>query len=480
MDPVGSLLTKPLAALATSSATTPFDAIVVGGGSAGIAAARRLVEGGKRVAMLEAGPLALLSHIQSTDLRFDRDVVRAVQRNLQYSPKAADGSDFGSLISCLGGRGLFWNGAAPRFSEEDFHGWPVDYATLDAYYAWAEREYRVTTSYGDGALAQSICRLMRRAGIDTVPGPYAVDDHPTRDGWLAGTVGNAIAPLLRSGLLTAPSGLMSLACRAFARRIVLDGARVVGLDVVDLESGEALMVHARSVVLAAGGFESVRLAMVSGVPDPGGQMGRGISDHLFCRAYFPLPPETYDPTDPEIAILWSPARDGRRYQIEVHLPNDNMFLARDGMRWAPDRSADYAAMVRSFGPVEPRPENHIEPTPGDKPGCFTVHMALDDRDEALKQQMIDAITRVGQAIGGDAAPVQAMPPGASHHEAGGLVMGADAASSVVDRFGRFWEVRNLVVADAAAWPAVSPANPHLTIAALARRAGEHLLSDLEE
>ncbi|CAN5455158.1 GMC family oxidoreductase [soil metagenome] len=480
MDLVGSLLTKSVEALAAASMATPFDAVVVGGGSAGISAARRLVEGGKRVAMLEAGPLALLSHIQSTDLRFDREVVRSMQRGLQYSPKAADGSDFGSLISCLGGRGLFWNGAAPRFAEEDFHGWPIDYAALDPHYAWAEREYRVTSRYGDGPLAQSICRLMRRGGIDTVPGPYAVDDHPTRDGWLAGTVGNAIAPLLRSGLLTASAGLLSLACRAFARRVLLDGTRAAGLEVVDLDTGVVHMLHARSVVLAAGGFESARLAMVSALPDPHGLMGRSISDHLFCRAYFPMPPETYDPANPEIAILWSPARDGRHYQIEVHLPNDNMFLARDGMRWAPDRSPDYSAMVRSFGPVEPRPENHIVPTDGDKPGCFTVHMSLDDHDEALRQQMVDAISRVGVAIGGDAAPVQTMPLGASHHEAGGLAMGTDAGTSVVDRFGRFWATKGLVVADAAAWPAVSPANPHLTIVALARRAGEQLLTDLEE
>jgi hypothetical protein len=89
------------------------------------------VETGKRVAILDAGPLALLSHIQSTDLRFDPALAAGLQQALSYSPWAADGSPFGSLIGCVGGRGLFWNGAAPRFSAADFEGWPISIGDLE-------------------------------------------------------------------------------------------------------------------------------------------------------------------------------------------------------------------------------------------------------------------------------------------------------------------------------------------------------------
>lgn len=478
-DTLHDLLTTPLADLAARSDTRPFDAVVVGGGSAGISAARRLCEGGLRVAVLEGGPLALLSHVQSTDLRFNRTLTRNLQTALQYSPTGSDGAPFGSLIGCVGGRGMFWNGAAPRFAARDFAAWPFAIGELDEHYAWAEREYCVNRSYADGPLAQLICRALRKAGIAAEPGPYAVDSRSSRDGFLAGMVGNALAPLLRCGLLGVPDGLLTLTVRAFARKILPEDGAAAGVEVVDLETGAVATVRARAVVLAAGGFESVRLAQVSDIADDNGLIGRNISDHLFCRAYFPLPPTTYDPARPEIAIVWSPADDDKPYQLELHMPNDYMFTAHDGMHWAPDKSVDYAAMIRSFGAVASRPDNLIRPLPGDKPGAFQVTLSLSEADLALRDRMVAAITTAGAAIGADPAEVQVMPSGASHHEAGGLPIGTDPATSVADPWGRMRAIRHLVVADAAAWPTVSPANPHLTIVACARRAGARLLADLE-
>jgi len=49
---------------------------------------------------------------------------------------------------------------------------------------------------------------------------------------------------------------------------------------------------------------------------------------------------------------------------------------------------------------------------------------------------------------------------------------------VTDAYGRFHTVQNVVVADAAAWPDVVAANPHLTIAAIARRQARQLSKDL--
>ena len=474
---MSSRLTTPLAELAARSRSSPFDAVVVGGGSAGITVARTLAEHERRVALLEAGPLVLLSHIQSTDLRFDPDLARAVQAALQYSPVADDGTPFGSLIGCVGGRGLFWNGAAPRFAPGDFAGWPVSYEELEPHYAWGERELRVTRAYGDSALGEAVCRQLRRVGLPAEAGPYAVDNHSTRNGWLAGTVGNSLAPLLRTALLTASQRIL-LATRAFALRVVIAGGAAYGVEVADRDTGALHTVFGRSVVLAAGAFESVRLAMVSGVPDPNGLVGRFISDHLFCRAYYPMPPELYDPVRPEVAIAWVPAGGGRGYQLEIHLPADNLFVLQETTSWKPDRSVYYAAMVRAFAPVQPRHDNYLEPLPGDEPGRFRVYLSLSPDDLARRDQMTAGLEQVRSALGGDSAEVRVMPQGASHHEAGGLVMGESAASSVVDGYGRFRSVERLVVADAAAWPDVSAANPHLTIIAFSRRAAGQLHADL--
>jgi choline dehydrogenase-like flavoprotein len=123
-DPVADGLLIALDQVAKTSTTSPFNAVVVGGGSAGITAARTLHQAGRHVVLLDAGPLSLLTLVQSTDLRFDPDVVRGIQQALSYSPKVAGNASYGSLIGYLGGRGLFWNGAAPPFSAEEFADWP--------------------------------------------------------------------------------------------------------------------------------------------------------------------------------------------------------------------------------------------------------------------------------------------------------------------------------------------------------------------
>lgn len=475
-DPVADRLLISLDQVAATSAASPFDAVVVGGGSAGITAARTLHEAGRHVALLEAGPLSLLTHVQSTDLRFDPDVVRGVQQALTYSPKAAGNGTYGSLIGCLGGRGLFWNGAAPRFSAADFADWPIVLTELDDFYEWAEMQFRVTSQYGAGRLSDVLIGRLKAAGLDARPGPYAVDCHETASGWLAGTIGNSLAPLLRSTAATTGNRI-SISTRAFARKILVAGGAAAGVEAVDLATGKVHQINARSVVLAAGAFESTRLALVSSLPDPHGLIGRYISDHSFVRAYFPMNPADYA-ARPEVSIIWLPAAPNRNFQIEIHLPSDNLFLVKEDTVWAPDKSIYYAAMVRSFAPLQPRAGNFVEALSADAPGSYRVTMSLDADDQALAAAQVAAVESVRSALGADPAQVTTLPLGASHHEAGGLIMGPEAGSSVTDPFGRFWSTKRLVACDSASWPNVSAANPHLTIVAMARRQAGQLATEL--
>lgn len=474
-----SLLLTPLEEISRLAASEgPWDAVVVGAGTAGLTAARCLAERGRRVAVLEGGPLALLTHSTTTDLRFDRDAMRKFRQSLEYSPRLGSGGGFGELIACVGGRGLFWNGAAPRFNEHDFRSWPFALADLAEHYAWAEGDLRINTDYGAGPLGQLVIRMLRRAGLPARPCPFAVDTRDTRDGWIGGTLGNPMAPLLRSGVVTRPERKLRLSTRALVTRLILDGGRVSAIATRDAAGGGAYEIPARSVVLAAGGTESVRLAMVSKVPDASGTMGTGLSDHLFCRAYYNVPPEYYDPARPESAIVHVPAVREGTYQLELHLPGDNIFTLNEHRGWRPARTRDYAAMVRSFAPTAPRRENRVEPGPTDNPGDFTVHFAYADADRALIEQMRAGLEATRVALGADPAEVDVRTPGASHHEAGGLAMGHDPAHSVTDAFGRFHAVKNLVAADASAWPSISAANPYLTITAVARRQALALAASL--
>jgi hypothetical protein len=64
----------------------------------------------------------------------------------------------------------------------------------------------------------------------------------------------------------------------------------------------------------------------------------------------------------------------------------------------------------------------------------------------------------------------------THHETGTLRMGANAAGSVTDEYGQFWEADNLYVLGPAQLPLIGSPNPMLTNVALAMRTADRILS----
>jgi heterodisulfide reductase subunit A-like polyferredoxin len=82
---VGALeqyLLTPLESLAAQSKAQPWDSVIVGGRTAGLSAARALAERGRRVAVLEGGPLVLLTHTSTN---------RFAVRSGRACPVAGDG-----------------------------------------------------------------------------------------------------------------------------------------------------------------------------------------------------------------------------------------------------------------------------------------------------------------------------------------------------------------------------------------------------
>jgi hypothetical protein len=68
--------------------------------------------------------------------------------------------------------------------------------------------------------------------------------------------------------------------------------------------------------------------------------------------------------------------------------------------------------------------------------------------------------------------------GSTHHDAGTLWMGSDAATSVTNEYGRIHDTTNCYSASPAIFPTLGSPNPMLTGAALARRTAEMLARDV--
>lgn len=471
-----------LETLARDAQEKPFDAVIVGGGSAGLTVARTLFEQGLAVAVLEAGPAPFLTHITNTDLRFTRGLTRNLRDANQYRPDLAGGGFFGTNYGCLGGRGLFWNGAAPRYSYEDLGGWPIDPPDLDADYGWAEGQFRVGTSMGRTPLAQRMLTLLAEAGLPGEPGPFAADIDDLYVGRLGSGIASGLCVFFRACGEAVAAGKLKLSVNSLVDRLLIEDGKVRGVSVAR-SGGTPVEVAARTVVLAGGGIESVKLAALSDVPDPEGRIGRGLQEHLFyscigkCAAL-------YDPVRRDSAIIYRRAPSQDAHQWEVHVPGNRLFAIDDGTPWQPDDSPPYQLMMRSFAATEKTDDNHVESRPGAL-GSALVHFRHTARDQATMARIVEDAARMAEALDmvpADPPAVDSLerfrPPGSSYHEAGGLDMGTDPGSAVTDVDGRFFAVPNLIAADAAAFPRIGATNPHLTIVAVARRKARALAQAL--
>src|SRR6266542_887618 len=96
----------------------PFDMIVIGGGSFGAVAATHMFDidatHRHRIAVLEAGPLALPEHVQNlpSDLSPPAKGAPGTVRGQPWDSDSPMGfnREFPGLAFCLGGRSVFWGG----------------------------------------------------------------------------------------------------------------------------------------------------------------------------------------------------------------------------------------------------------------------------------------------------------------------------------------------------------------------------------
>lgn len=474
--------------ISRESLERPLDCIVIGGGSAGLTTVRTLIErnAGLRVLLLEAGPAPFLTHLSNTELRYSRELSGSLRDQVVYGPKLPDGSVFGPNYGCLGGRGLFWNGASPRFRDHDFATWPLSAADLSDAYAWAEQEFRVTRTLGESPLAERMIRGLKDSGFAAEAGPFAVDLESGAPGELGAGIASGLGLFFRrcaSALANDQARELQVAINSYVEKILHDGKRATGVMVANSD-GPPIRILARSVVLAAGAIESVRLAALSKVPDSSERIGLGIQEHLFYDCWFSAP-ELYDPQAPDAAVVYVPSQSQDTEQWEFHAPGRRLFSLDDGTKWAPADNQSYWIMCRAFCATDKRDANRVEALPGGR-GNAVVHFDHGEKDATSKARILQAAKRIKESLKLKEAsgppvdsPERFRGCGASYHEAGGLDMGHDPLTSVTDPDGRFHLLPNLISVDAAAFPRIGATNPHLTIVALARRKIQALAERLQ-
>jgi choline dehydrogenase-like flavoprotein len=456
-----------------------FDVCIVGSGPAGVALGTQLAKAGLRTLMLEGG-LA-----PGKDPRYAALSVAEASGDAAYPLQS-------TRFLAPGGTTAIWTGNTPRLRPIDFQvnaytpegaAWPIDYETIEPYYGRAEQMLRTR---GDGqaygiprstplppedkpgnALARQMLARLDIPSLTTFKsdGP---DGGPVRVG----------RDLLPDFVALAPA---TLVLGAVARRFQSSGGESIDSVLVQEIGGAPRPLMARAYVLAAGAVESARRLLLStsdrspnGIGNDFDQVGRRFHEHPGVRV------EGY--------VSIAPGDDQQVYQMARSYKFYEAFK-REGLgsitlRIKLDRreETDRVASLELGAALEmyPAPDNRVTLSPHRDPlGDPIAHLqfSFSPQDHATMARARGLLHDIATKL--QARNLQAPPDVQwAHHHLGTVPMGVDPRTSVVDANLRVHGMKNLFVLTSGNFVTSGPANPTLTIVALAHRLAEHLVGEL--
>jgi choline dehydrogenase-like flavoprotein len=316
------------------------DAVVVGAGAGGGAAACVLAEAGCSVLLLERGDLIRARDDPRDHLAPLGGPIPGLDAPASHARPLVAGGRPWSLLGAVGGGTLVWGMQAWRFHPDDFRmasrygvpagsslaDWPIGYDELEPWYVRAEHQLGVAgdeTPYAPrsapyplepierGPVGDWLASGAARCGWATFTPPLAVNS--TAYGGRRACVrcseclGFTCPTDAKNGShntfvpRAVATGLCTLVTGAQATRIKTDGrGRASGVDY--LAGGQRRSAGARVVVLAGGAIETARLLLLSasrhhraGIGNEHDHVGRHLQGHTYPVALGLLPPGVPNP-----------------------------------------------------------------------------------------------------------------------------------------------------------------------------------------
>lgn len=408
--------------------------------------------------------------------------------------------------------------------------WPITYDELEPYYTRAEWELGVSGAPGPFDPPRSrpypmpplpvkssgvlFDRGARKLGLHPQPAPMAINSEPYNGrpacqhcGWCLGfpcefrAKSTSMAVMLP---LAEATGRCEVRPDSYVARVETDArGRATGVLYFDAAKREHFQ-PARAVVLCANGAETPRLLLNSataafpdGLANSSGAVGKYLMFNGYWGAHglFEHPLNEFKSvqntrilldfhdTDPARGFYGGGGLDARfgLYPILHALGG----LPPDAPSWGGEYKrmvADYYTRLMYIGTHStslPLETNRItlDPQLKDAWGLPAMRVTYRDHEDDLKtgRFLVGRAMEILAAAGAErswATPVE--PQVFSVHLLGTCRMGNDPRTSVIDRFHRTHDVRNLFICDGSSLVTSTRGQPTETISALAFRAGEHI------
>lgn len=479
--------------MSTNESAT-FDAVIVGSGAGGCAAAYKLANAGLRVAIVEKG--RELPRDAST-LDFDKVVHQGLfkskelwrdGRGRQFAPE----EHFN-----VGGKTKWYGAALLRYGRHEFDAdpehrclpWPIGYDALRPYYDEAEQMFGVRAFDAEPDLRYIVARLQRSSPA------WRAEPLPLG---LASSILEHRLEAARFDGFASVAGLKADAETVFLSRLrgmsnvtLLTGVAAVDLlgdegsprQVVGVRLGDGRTLRSRTVLLAAGALHSPRLLArylertgLSEVLPSATLVGRNLKLHLLT-AVVALSASRKTDLIRKTMLFVNDAMPHSSVQplgfdgelIGTLIPKlVPRFLARQAGHHA------YGFFLQTEDGSHP--DNRV--LSGEQPAldydANRIPSSLREHSRFVKAFQF-ALTRIGMP-----AFSQRIGIAGTAHACGTLVTGHDPRDSVVDAHGRVHGMESLYVVDGSVLPRSSRVNPSLTIYSWSLRVAQALSIQLCE
>jgi len=311
------------------------------------------------------------------------------------------------------------------------------------------------------------------------------------------------------------TGRLTLVSDAVVSHLVMnkDEARADGVHYVERTGGAHREAYAKVVVLAASALESTRILLNSktrrfpkGVGNSQGLLGHYLMDHFTLEGAGGIIPSLRssqrEPVGTPCGFLIAKYTNvgdnhNKNFLRGYRFDGDGSQELYEHAFSLPGFGADWRKQVReeipyyfgitAQGECLPDYNNFVELDPQVKDAwgipALRIHASYGENERAMARAMRQEVLNILETMKLESV----QPPrenlsvfGKNIHECGTARMGLDPRKSVLDRFNRVHDAKNVLVTDGAAFVTQGPYEPTLTIMAVSVRASDRLVEGLRK